>query len=844
MLRISQSWRRIVTMTSLVLMLLTGIVPVATTHGVVSAEEDTPQTEEIFQFSFTVGSNGWKGTSIHPGVGTRVDVRYVSGSWTVGANNPYTDGRGIEGKRSTCAPVQSANAGGLVAKFGIRSAFYIGNYLSFDVDNSDELIFSINDCPEWLSDNGGALGIQVTVHYPSRTLQGNVYLNNVPVWTGFTMNAQSLRTHKEYYANTVDQWGFYKFEAQNELPVGDYKFYNNFTDGDCTQNTPMTIHIPRTGDIAPDVRIQCPIAKPALHEPKDNHEISAETVVTLSWDSVKYATEYAVELYGPNTSIQSGRISGTTYHIGKLTAGSYHWKVEAYRGTTFSGFVETNFTVKAEPSKYTIVFVPGYQGLNKSNSMNCDQGLQEVGGNTPDGTDPAFPEMLDWLADDYSTYYTHWTSGPERSMSIKDAAKCIGAQIDELKELAPDESPIVIVCHSMGCLIARYYLESGDYPEASTEIVKLFSIGAPHLGISEKFLWFCNKTLFKLLGFGENSCNPTVQESFGEVLGKKPKALEGTQRISGIDYYLITGNSKSRIAWASNIRTDEDSSDFLVSVNSGTGLSGALGTFRTDEDHADVDGTRNPYLTLRKGDGNRSQAYNIVKGILEQTMDAEVFAIDAVAASDSASRTTLADVSEKFSLKQGETVTINVDTTTGKGMLVVDGDNSSSRSIQVVSPSGVIEYFSSDASITSDVVDYVQGYSAGLILIDSTEAGVWKVNISAFNSLPDMEVNASFNSDVYGEIELQGKHMTDEYMIIVPKLVGVDSDQVTVTQVSIKHPDGSWSGKPYAPYYFLTMDPGYYTFTANLSAPGYERTVTEYFEILDKSYLYLPLVTR
>ena len=85
-------------------MLLTGIVPVAQSR-VVRAEEDSPQTEDVESFSFTVGSNGWKGTGIHPGVGTRVEVRYISGSWTVGADNPYTDGRGIEGKRSTCTPL-------------------------------------------------------------------------------------------------------------------------------------------------------------------------------------------------------------------------------------------------------------------------------------------------------------------------------------------------------------------------------------------------------------------------------------------------------------------------------------------------------------------------------------------------------------------------------------------------------------------------------------------------------------------------------------------------------------------------------------------------------------------
>ena len=425
-----------------------------------------------------------------------------------------------------------------------------------------------------MNDNRGSLEIEIIVHYPSRTLQGNVYLNSVPVWVDFQMVAKNLSTEKEYKASTRDQWGFYKFENSQELPVGDYRLYNYFSDGDCTQNTPITIHIPRPGDIAPDVLIQCPIAKPTLHEPKDNHEISAETVVTLSWDSVKYATEYAVEIYGPSMSIQSGRISGTTYHIGKLTAGNYQWKVEAYRGATFSGFVETNFTVKAEPSKYTIVFVPGYQGLNKDHSMSCEQGLHEVGGNAPDGTDPAFPDMLDWLADDYSTYYTHWTSGPESSMSIKDAAKCIGAQIDELKELAPDESPIVIVCHSMGCLIARYYLESGKYTDASTGIVKLISIGSPHLGISERTLKICKEWLQKLGGFSDNSCNPDVQKSFGEVLGKSPKVLEDTNRVDGVDYYLISGSSNSPLASLYRTLVDNVDTDFLVSVASGTGLSG------------------------------------------------------------------------------------------------------------------------------------------------------------------------------------------------------------------------------------------------------------------------------
>src|SRR5262249_29576143 len=61
------------------------------------------------------------------------------------------------------------------------------------------------------------------------------------------------------------------------------------------------------------------------------------------------------------------------------------------------------------------------------------------------------------------------------------AANKLAAKITSCVNKGSDS--ITLVCHSMGNLVARLILESGDYPNVSDKITKYIGICGPHIGV-------------------------------------------------------------------------------------------------------------------------------------------------------------------------------------------------------------------------------------------------------------------------------------------------------------------------------------------------------------------------
>ena len=102
------------------------------------------------------------------------------------------------------------------------------------------------------------------------------------------------------------------------------------------------------GYIELDVPPQAAPDKPSLLNPSNGATVSSETDTVLKWSQAARATKYAVELYTPSGTRQSGRISNTNWNAGRLQPGNYTWRVEAYNSSGYSGWTDSfSFTVSA-----------------------------------------------------------------------------------------------------------------------------------------------------------------------------------------------------------------------------------------------------------------------------------------------------------------------------------------------------------------------------------------------------------------------------------------------------------------------------------------------------------------
>jgi hypothetical protein len=105
----------------------------------------------------------WQETGIQVRQGDRVQIKYLSGEWSiwVGAD-PMTDGNGQVGRPENCRLMPEANLSGLIGRVGENPPFFIGNEADLFSEYNGSLQLSMNDCTPFES-NGGALTVAVII---------------------------------------------------------------------------------------------------------------------------------------------------------------------------------------------------------------------------------------------------------------------------------------------------------------------------------------------------------------------------------------------------------------------------------------------------------------------------------------------------------------------------------------------------------------------------------------------------------------------------------------------------------------------------------------------------------
>lgn len=126
------------------------------------------------------------------------------------------------------------------------------------------------------------------------------------------------------------------------------------------------------------------------------------------------------------------------------------------------------------------------------------------------------------------------------SADIEDLAGSLGARVDEI--LRDSESAkITLVCHSMGGLVSRFFVERLG---GSDRVRGIITLGTPHHGTS----------LARLLG-GANVCQMRRNSGWLDELNAAGSGTPETPLISIYSYHdnIVCPQESSRLEWAENL---------------------------------------------------------------------------------------------------------------------------------------------------------------------------------------------------------------------------------------------------------------------------------------------------
>lgn len=123
------------------------------------ANTPTPTAFEV------LANHTWQNSGLQVEAGNRIEIQYVSGSWTTYRGfHPYVgaDGNiGLNDPKNPNHPVPGAYPGVLIAKIGNGAPEEIGSGATFQACESGALYLQMND--DLMSDNDGSIIVQITV---------------------------------------------------------------------------------------------------------------------------------------------------------------------------------------------------------------------------------------------------------------------------------------------------------------------------------------------------------------------------------------------------------------------------------------------------------------------------------------------------------------------------------------------------------------------------------------------------------------------------------------------------------------------------------------------------------
>ena len=279
----------------------------------------------------------------------------------------------------------------------------------------------------------------------------------------------------------------------------------------------------------------------------------------------------------------------------------------------------TKLVLEGAPPEKVAVLVHGWQGLNKDpNAYRCEQGVW--GPYTYPGSSPEFGTIADALIDEgYTVYLARWTTSLWHTMTAEDAADCLTAQIQHIKN-STGQSSVTLVAHSMGGLVSRAYME----PWLATppgDVDQLITFGTPHVGINIELL-------LKLLAH----LNPTVDTGVDFFCELNPGTCQLSteemllfnlfHRPSGQITYDFVGGDGGGKWWTFThlIEVTEGPHDGLIGRRSATGLERVTGwtvvpanRWRTAGKHHDLFGSPT-YFELGPDADSASCIYQFIPG--------------------------------------------------------------------------------------------------------------------------------------------------------------------------------------------------------------------------------------
>ena len=150
------------------------VVPTDTLAPTPTAEPSATATPvPLISQSFSVSAkSSWQTPKINIHAGDTLEITYLSGKWTdEKAKKMYYDALGNPSYKCSnyiaaakCVePVPDANGGSLVGRVGMKTPFFVGNYLKMVSPNDGPLLLMINDGQNGLYDNDGSVEIQINI---------------------------------------------------------------------------------------------------------------------------------------------------------------------------------------------------------------------------------------------------------------------------------------------------------------------------------------------------------------------------------------------------------------------------------------------------------------------------------------------------------------------------------------------------------------------------------------------------------------------------------------------------------------------------------------------------------
>jgi pimeloyl-ACP methyl ester carboxylesterase len=240
--------------------------------------------------------------------------------------------------------------------------------------------------------------------------------------------------------------------------------------------------------------------------------------------------------------------------------------------------------------KPIVIWIHGYQGFTQK-QISSEQGITKY--DPSKAKDEVYVDMIDWIHNDgFDVWIAHYDSGPEGTPTAYFNATRLAKQLDYVRQQEPG-SPLILVAHSLGGLVARAYLETGRYK--TSDIKALVTLGSPHKGVSNNTFVL---TLCRLIPSLKKGCNPNTQFALLEALSIATFNDNYNKRTEGVDYYVLNGkvdssnlNAQGRL-FSQFIPGDDDA---LIQTDSGIGLKDVKVSLVTKEVHSTDFGLKSYY---------------------------------------------------------------------------------------------------------------------------------------------------------------------------------------------------------------------------------------------------------